>query len=170
MSSASAEDIFCMKRGVGNAKCEVVVSPSAMIKRRVAAANALRTLAVIPHPLGPSTRTAQKYGKGKFSGESPRTMRYERWRSSHILWAPRPELLRNMVKGNLAASRRINPGARRRCGRGIPAGRRKRLPCCTFPRTSVPCRWAGWCQRRTHSRRGRPCPPEDTPYIYPPWP
>ena len=106
MSSASAEDIFCIKRGVGNAKCEVVVSPSAMIKRRVAAANALRTLAVIPHPLGPSTRTAQKYGKGKFSGESPQPMRYERWRSSHILWASRPELLRNMVKGNLAASRR----------------------------------------------------------------
>ena len=118
----------------------------------------------------PSTSSAQKYGKGKFSGESPQPMRYERWRSSHILWAPRPELLKNMVKGNLAASRRINPGARRRCGRGIPAGRRKRLPCCTFPRTSVPCRWAGWCQRRTHSRRGRPCPPEDTPYIYPPWP
>ena len=67
MSSASAEDIFCMKRGVGNAKCEVVVSPSAMIKRRVAAANALRTLADIPHPLGPSTRTAQKYGKGEYS-------------------------------------------------------------------------------------------------------
>ena len=53
MSSASAEDIFCMKRGVGNAKCEVVVSPSAMIKRRVAAANALRTLGSYRTSFGP---------------------------------------------------------------------------------------------------------------------
>ena len=30
-------------------------------KRRVAADNALRTLAVVVHPLGPSTGTAQKY-------------------------------------------------------------------------------------------------------------
>ena len=91
MSSASAEDIFCMKRGVGNAKCEVVVSPSVMIKRRVAAANALRTLAVIPHPLGPST-----------GGQWPLTMRHEPRQSIHILRAPRPAVLRNMVKGNIA--------------------------------------------------------------------
>ena len=29
------------------------------------------------------------------SGESPRTMRYGRWRWSYILWAPRPEPLKN---------------------------------------------------------------------------
>ena len=102
MSSASAEDIFCMKRGVGNAKCEVVVSPSAMIKRRVAAANALRTLAVIPHPLGPSARTAQKYGKGKFSGESPRTMRYERRVDSQHPLGPSTRTAQKYGKGKFS--------------------------------------------------------------------
>ncbi len=71
-----------------------MVSPSAMIKRRVAAANALRTLAVIPHPLGPST-----------GGQWPLTIRYEPWWWSYILWAPRPEVLRK-IKENITDNRK----------------------------------------------------------------
>ena len=66
---------FCNRYTIGRARYRwqvaartaqaVSVQPATELrifdKRRVAADNALRTLAVIVHPLGPSTGTAQKY-------------------------------------------------------------------------------------------------------------
>ena len=98
------------------------------------AGNALRTLVHPRTSFGPLDHKLLR--KLEFGGESPLTMRHGHWRSSNILWAPRPELRRLY---RIDHHRKNEPGVPKgwedyHTGEGshCPRGHPRQIPICRF--------------------------------------